>query len=203
MSAVVRCPNTECGHYSRISPDPPGRVFRCPRCWAKLRAGVLTPAALHDRFPSPTRQVLQSPFSVWSAISPTADPASESDDELDELLDLASDDSIALGETSWNDLPTLSEPESDSGFFPGDGTGRLGRYRILGVQGEGQYSRIYRGYDPVLERDVALKVVHPELLRSQTVRNRFLVEARALRDCDILGSCRSLRSADISTGISL
>ena len=82
----------------------------------------------------------------------------ESDDELDELLDLV----------------------PDSGFLPGGGNARLGRYRILGALGKGQYARVYHGYDPVLERDVALKVIRPGLLRSNELRKRFLVEARAL-----------------------
>ncbi len=46
--------------------------------------------------------------------------------------------------------------------------------------GEGQYARVYRGYDPVLERAVALKVLRPGLLHQDQMRERFLGEARAL-----------------------
>ena len=34
----------------------------------------------------------------------------------------------------------------------------LGRFRIVEMLGEGQHATVYRAYDPVLERDVALKV---------------------------------------------
>ena len=48
--------------------------------------------------------------------------------------------------------------------------------------GEGQYARVYRGYDPILERAVALKVLRPGLLRLDKMRERFLGEARRFRD---------------------
>ena len=92
------------------------------------------------------------------------------------------------------DSPSLEEPrledenpswsavlETDSARSS-DVDSRLGRYRILGVLGEGQYARVYRGYDPILERAVALKVLRPGLLRLDKMRERFLGEARALRD---------------------
>jgi len=90
------------------------------------------------------------------------------------------------------DSPALEEPrqkgddpawlavlEPDSAGSS-DVDSRLGRYRILGMLGEGQYARVYRGYDPVLERAVALKVLRPGLLRRDKMRERFLGEARAL-----------------------
>src|SRR5205823_494991 len=44
---------------SRLSLDPPGRVFRCPRCQAKLGSGAAweSPA---DRAPSPSDHVAAS-----------------------------------------------------------------------------------------------------------------------------------------------
>ena len=40
MVTLVRCPNPGCGHLSRVSSDPPGRVFRCHKCRSKLRAAT-------------------------------------------------------------------------------------------------------------------------------------------------------------------
>jgi hypothetical protein len=36
MADEVRCPNPDCGHVSRLGVDGLGRVFRCPRCMARL-----------------------------------------------------------------------------------------------------------------------------------------------------------------------
>jgi predicted Ser/Thr protein kinase len=58
--------------------------------------------------------------------------------------------------------------------------GTLARFQVLGVLGEGRHSTVYRAFDPILEREVALKL--PRLGSSLTARalERFLGEARAL-----------------------
>jgi hypothetical protein len=56
----------------------------------------------------------------------------------------------------------------------------LGRFRILGLLGTGEHARVYRAYDPILDRDVALKVPRHGLQRNSKVLNRFLGEAKAL-----------------------
>jgi serine/threonine protein kinase len=57
---------------------------------------------------------------------------------------------------------------------------RLGRYQIQGILGEGRYAQVYRGYDPILERAVALKVPRPGVVPDDRAGERFLGEARAL-----------------------
>ena len=56
----------------------------------------------------------------------------------------------------------------------------LGRYRIVDTIGSGGMGVVYRAYDPTLDRDVALKLLHAQALDSEAARNRFLREARAL-----------------------
>jgi tRNA A-37 threonylcarbamoyl transferase component Bud32 len=56
----------------------------------------------------------------------------------------------------------------------------LGRFRIVSVLGEGDHAIVYRAYDPVLERDVALKVPRQGILKTPKTVERFLGEARAL-----------------------
>ena len=46
--------------------------------------------------------------------------------------------------------------------------------------GEGQHAVVYRAYDPVLERDVALKVPRQGVLKTAKALERFLGEAKAL-----------------------
>jgi serine/threonine protein kinase len=57
---------------------------------------------------------------------------------------------------------------------------QLGRFRLVGVVGEGQHATVYRAIDPVLERDVALKVPRQGVLRTARALERFLGEARAM-----------------------
>jgi WD40 repeat protein/tRNA A-37 threonylcarbamoyl transferase component Bud32 len=56
---------------------------------------------------------------------------------------------------------------------------RLGRFEVKACLGEGAFGRVYRAYDPQLDREVALKVAKTESLNSPRQVERFLREARA------------------------
>jgi eukaryotic-like serine/threonine-protein kinase len=57
----------------------------------------------------------------------------------------------------------------------------LGRYRIVGELGRGAMGVVYRAVDPLIEREVALKTLLPDLPEDVLgeVRERFLREARS------------------------
>ena len=57
---------------------------------------------------------------------------------------------------------------------------RIGRYEVLQKVGEGGMATVYRARHSTLERDVALKVLHPHLSSSARNRERFAREARAI-----------------------
>jgi serine/threonine protein kinase len=56
---------------------------------------------------------------------------------------------------------------------------QVGRYQILETLGTGAYSRVVRGHDPLIDRNVAIKLFSPDLARGDA-RNRFLREARVV-----------------------
>ena len=57
---------------------------------------------------------------------------------------------------------------------------RIEKYRILEEVGQGGMSVVYRGRDDALDRDVAVKVMHPHLARDPDARKRFSREAKAV-----------------------
>jgi eukaryotic-like serine/threonine-protein kinase len=56
---------------------------------------------------------------------------------------------------------------------------RIGPYEVIGPLGAGGMGEVYRARDPRLNREVALKVLPPEVARDAVRRRRFLEEARA------------------------
>jgi serine/threonine protein kinase len=60
---------------------------------------------------------------------------------------------------------------------------RLGKYPIIGVLGKGAMGAVYRGYDPVIKRPVAIKTIRKELIeedaKAESLANRFRKEAQA------------------------
>jgi WD40 repeat protein/tRNA A-37 threonylcarbamoyl transferase component Bud32 len=57
--------------------------------------------------------------------------------------------------------------------------GRLTHYEVQGVVGQGGMGVVLKGFDEVLKRVVAIKVMTPQLATSPSARKRFLREAQA------------------------
>jgi len=57
---------------------------------------------------------------------------------------------------------------------------QLGRYRILEQLGSGGMSVVYKGLDTTLDREVAVKVLHPHLAGKEESRLRLAREAKAV-----------------------
>jgi eukaryotic-like serine/threonine-protein kinase len=55
----------------------------------------------------------------------------------------------------------------------------IGKYRIIDLVGEGAMGVVYKALDPVLNRNVAIKVMGDAIARDDELRDRFLREARA------------------------
>ena len=57
--------------------------------------------------------------------------------------------------------------------------GKLGPFDIVRVVGRGGMGVVLHGYDPSLDRDIAIKVIDPRLANNEVARQRFCREARA------------------------
>jgi serine/threonine protein kinase len=65
-----------------------------------------------------------------------------------------------------------------------------GRYRLDHFQGEGGMGAVFKAHDLTLQRDVAVKIMHPRFSRQPTFRGRFLQEARTAAALDHPGIVR-------------
>jgi serine/threonine-protein kinase len=69
------------------------------------------------------------------------------------------------------------EPSMAFGIEPGTSIGS--HYRVIDLIGRGGMGVVVRAHDDQLERDVAIKLIRPDLL-DDVLRSRFLAEARAM-----------------------
>src|SRR5436190_2601067 len=57
---------------------------------------------------------------------------------------------------------------------------RIGHYDVLAELGRGGMGVVYKGYEPALDRHVAIKVLAQTLAHDQSIKERFLREARSM-----------------------
>jgi serine/threonine-protein kinase len=55
---------------------------------------------------------------------------------------------------------------------------KLGRYQLIEIIGEGAMARVYRAFDPEINRGIAVKLLKTQLANDEQYRVRFLREAR-------------------------
>ena len=88
------------------------------------------------------------------------------------VLSAAERDTPAPGEQSETIRPS-------SRATIGDVPKKIGRFEIKSRLGVGAFGAVYRAYDPVLEREVALKIPRAAALEKPEARARFLREPKA------------------------
>jgi hypothetical protein len=69
--------------------------------------------------------------------------------------------------------PDAPVPTTPTVPTPSDVPARIDRFAITRYLGEGAFGRVYLAHDPLLKRDVALKVAKPEQLAGQKRVERF------------------------------
>jgi hypothetical protein len=226
----IQCPNPSCGRTSHLGEDPLGRIFRCPRCLAKLPTTGATAVdsgwtAVLGHLPRRSRAAIAAGGRDSSRspgfISPArASAGFESAEFFVDAFDTPSHHTwnarfgVPLGSNESGEIridpfdldePSICEDPAECPSGPDSGhehecmnAGRamaslsrgvaepaadraaLGRFRITDVLGEGKHATVYRAYDPLLERQVALKLPRREVASTPRAMERFLGEARAL-----------------------
>jgi serine/threonine protein kinase len=102
---------------------------------------------------------------------------------LDPTVPAIEDSGLTLGHTPAE--ATVSEEEPDSvlaALFPnrqGSSLGWVDDYEVQGELGRGGMGIVFKGFDRVLHRVVAIKLLSPNLATTDRARRRFLREARA------------------------
>jgi hypothetical protein len=72
--------------------------------------------------------------------------------------------------------PHEQTPPPEAGELPS----HIGRYRIERLLGKGGFGRVFHAYDDLLERPVAIKVPHPNVVAKFTDAEAYLSEARTV-----------------------
>ena len=82
-----------------------------------------------------------------------------------------------------SERPRPTDDEVPLGFLAPstrpDSLGRIGHYEVLQVLGQGGFGIVFRAFDDVLQRVVAVKVLAPQMAATSPARKRFLREARS------------------------
>lgn len=60
----------------------------------------------------------------------------------------------------------------------------LNRYKLVKLLGQGGMGAVFKGFDVTLQRDVAVKIMHPHFASQQNFQERFLQEARTAAQID-------------------
>ena len=116
----------------------------------------------------------------WDAIEREAN--SEDDREWLECLRVIA--GIGDLHADSEEIPETTDDDDTREIFPGQArTGQpssvWGRYRLVEQVGEGGFGRVHRAWDPELEREVAIKILHPRI-GDRRLKDNLLSEGRAL-----------------------
>ena len=68
----------------------------------------------------------------------------------------------------------------------GDLPEKIGKYQVRSMLGEGAMGVVYEGFDPDIERQVAIKILHPHLVTEKSggeFLERFKREAKSAARC--------------------
>ena len=90
-------------------------------------------------------------------------------------------EATALAEDPLEPASSAADDDAPSPAHAHDGTPeRIGRYLVLRKLGAGAMGMVVIGYDPELDRKLAIKLIHPRVAKRGEARSRMLREAKGL-----------------------
>jgi hypothetical protein len=112
----------------------------------------------------------------WSALlQQVQDPAL-----LEELIDLQVIAMFGQGQVRLDKTAAADSTQSGDAAPRAEGGGESwGRFQLLEMVGSGSFGSVYRAWDPDLEREIAIKILHRQVADAD-LRERLLAEGRAL-----------------------
>jgi len=113
---------------------------------------------------------------VTARTPPTISMLSELSPELQERLERAGR-CLHWLHCRWPDaLPLGAQEESESIWRQPE---KIGRFQVQREIGRGGMGVVFLAFDPVLQRDIALKIPRPEAILTDSLKQRFLAESKA------------------------
>lgn len=156
MQVEIRCPNPECGRRYHIDQSRLRRRARCMRCGREF---ITEP--VDELAPEADQPPVKAGFPATGAFpgeSPRPGPPVEG---------------------PVVPVPPSLPPPVPSRVPPENLPNRIGRFQIRRYLGGGTFGVVYQAHDPVLDREVALKVPRAGVSSSAEARARFLREPKA------------------------
>ncbi|MCX7703635.1 MAG: protein kinase [Planctomycetota bacterium] len=103
------------------------------------------------------------------------------EEQLGDLMDMKTEgDALTLSkEDTEHGKRTVVPGAGAVATVEGKGGARIGKYKVVGVLGEGGMGKVYKCYDEELRRYVAVKVMLPSMMGDENAVRRFLLEAES------------------------
>jgi tRNA A-37 threonylcarbamoyl transferase component Bud32/predicted hydrocarbon binding protein len=164
----------------RQSPNELHLVYSSARRLCPLALGLMRGMAKHYgeeiSIEEPSCMLRGDPFCSFVVQSQGHETYAARSAVYDTIQFLKPDDSVAQT-LAGPPLPLNPDNRSPDRDEPMPAT--IGGYSVLKIIGQGGMGRVYLARDERLDRDVAIKVLHPSRARDRAARLRFLREGRA------------------------
>jgi len=165
MPFSVYCPNPQCRQALSLPDVIPGPTAACPFCGQVFS----TPSQNYWTVPTQPQFERATPPAPQSAL-PT---------EMDATVQGSMVPGGMLRRPVTSPVPQRPHGTAPTGPLHGAAANHLGRFEIVRQLGTGSYGAVFQAFDPVLQREVALKVPHERFHAGTDTAARLFNEPKA------------------------